>query len=147
MKYTEANIGRIFILRLEHGDRIPQVIEDLAKQKNISSATVLFMGGAAGGSKVIIGPQDGAAAKPIPVVTSLPDACEAVGVGTIFTNESNIPKLHLHAGFGRTGTAIIGCTREGVDIWHIGEVVILELVNHSAQRKIDPKTGFELLEV
>jgi predicted DNA-binding protein with PD1-like motif len=147
MKYTEANIGRIFILRLEHGDRIPQVIEDLAKQKNIASATVLFMGGAAGGSKVIVGPQDGAEAKPVPVVTALSDACEAVGVGTIFTNEAGLAKLHLHAAFGRTDTAIVGCTREGVEIWHIGEVVILELLNHSAERKIDPKTGFELLEV
>lgn len=147
MKYTEADIGRIFILRLEHGDRIPRVIEEFAKQKNIASATVLFMGGAAGGSKVIVGPQDGASAKPIPVVTALPDACEAVGVGTIFTNEAGAPKLHLHAAFGRAETAIIGCTREGVDIWHIGEVVILELRNHSAERRIDPKTGFELLEV
>ncbi|RJX22504.1 MAG: DUF296 domain-containing protein, partial [Ammonifex sp.] len=40
-----------------------------------------------------------------------------------------------------------GCTREGVTIWHIGEVIILELINSSAQRKIDPTTGFELLEV
>ncbi|EGW37165.1 hypothetical protein [Desulfosporosinus sp. OT] len=30
MKYSEANLGRIFILRLEHGDRIPDTIENFA---------------------------------------------------------------------------------------------------------------------
>jgi len=147
MKYTEATIGRVFILRLEHGDRMPRVIEEFAGQKNIAAATVLFLGGADGGSKVVVGPKEGKAAKPIPMVTSLPDVSEAIGVGTIFTNEADIPKLHLHAAFGRADTTVTGCTREGVDIWHIGEVVILELINNSAQRKIDPQTGFELLEV
>lgn len=147
MKYTEAVIGRVFILRLEHGDRMPHVIEELARQKNITAATVLFLGGADGGSKVVVGPEKGKAAKPIPVVRSLPDASEAVGVGTIFTNEAAVPKLHLHAAFGRAGATVTGCIREGVDIWHIGEVVIFELINNSAQRKIDPKTGFELLEL
>jgi predicted DNA-binding protein with PD1-like motif len=147
MKYTEATIGRVFILRLEHGDRMPRVIEEFAGHKNIAAATVLFLGGADGGSKVVVGPKEGKAAKPIPMVTSLPDVSEAIGVGTIFTNEADIPKLHLHAAFGRADTTVTGCTREGVDIWHIGEVVILELINNSAQRKIDPQTGFELLEV
>jgi predicted DNA-binding protein with PD1-like motif len=147
MKYTEATIGRLFILRLEHGDRIPRVVEDFAAQKNIASATVLFLGGADAGSKVVVGPKEGKAAKPVPVVSTLPDASEAIGVGTIFMNEAKVPKLHLHAAFGRADTTITGCTREGVDIWHIGEVVILELTNNAAQRKIDPNTGFELLEV
>jgi len=147
MRYSEANIGRIFILRLEHGDRIPHVIEEFARHKNIAAATVFFLGGADRGSKVVVGPKEGKAAKPIPVVTSLPDVSEAVGVGTIFMNEADMPKLHLHAAFGRADTTVTGCTREGVDIWHIGEVVILELINNSAQRKIDPQTGFELLEV
>jgi len=34
-----------------------------------------------------------------------------------------------------------------VHIWHIGEVIIFELTNNSAQRKINPINGFELLEV
>ena len=35
----------------------------------------------------------------------------------------------------------------GVDIWHIGEVVILELAGSSAKRAKDRDTGFEFLEI
>lgn len=147
MKYTEANLGRIFILRLEHGDRIPDVIEKFSNIHSINSATVLFIGGSDQGSRVVVGPEDGTAKKPVPTVLELPGVSESVGVGTIFVNENGIPKLHLHSAFGRSDQTVTGCTREGVSIWHIGEVIILELINCSAHRKINPANGFELLEI
>jgi predicted DNA-binding protein with PD1-like motif len=147
MKYTEANLGRIFIIRLEHGDRLPAVIENFAEEHQIRSATVLFLGGAEKESKVVVGPRDNTENQIIPTVTSLLGVSEAVGVGTIFTNQEQVPKLHLHTAFGRNRETITGCAREGVTIWHIGEVIIMELLNNSAQRRVDPETGFELLEV
>lgn len=42
MKSCEGNIGRIFVLRLEHGDKLPQVLEDFAGEKQIKSAAVFF---------------------------------------------------------------------------------------------------------
>lgn len=147
MKYSEANLGRIFILRLEHGDIIPDTIEDFARTNQIDSAIVHFLGGADIKSKVVVGPEDGTAAKPIPMVTELLGTSEAVGIGTLFTNEEKIPKLHLHSSFGRNRDTVTGCTREGVKIWHIGEVIIFELANTTARRKIDLETGFELLEL
>lgn len=147
MKYTEANLGRIFILRLEHGDKIPDVIEEFAGVNEIKSATVLFIGGSEQNSKVVVGPEDGMASPPVPKVIDLPGVSEAVGVGTIFENESKVPKLHMHSAFGRNEQTLTGCTREGVTIWHIGEVIIFELTNSSAQRKINSTNGFELLEV
>jgi predicted DNA-binding protein with PD1-like motif len=147
MKYTQAEFGRTFIIRLEDHDKIPDAIEDFAKVHQIKAATVLFLGGAKKDSKVVVGPEDGAAKKPVPMVTTLSDASEALGVGTIFMNEQELPKLHLHSAFGRKDKTITGCTREGVDIWHIGEVIITELINSSAMRKIDPGTGFELLDM
>lgn len=147
MNYTEATVGRIFILRLEHGDTLPDTIETFAQGKDLKSAVVWFIGGADKDSRVIVGPQDGSAPKPIPVISCLPDVSEALAVGTIFTNEANIPKLHMHSAFGRGSETISGCTRAGVNIWQIGEAVILELMNSSAHRRIDPQTGFELLEV
>jgi len=71
MKFTEANLGRIFILRLEHGDRIPDVIEEFANGNNIDSATVLFVGGSEQHSKVVVGPEDGTVEKPVPTVVNL----------------------------------------------------------------------------
>ena len=147
MQYSEANMGRIFIVRLEHGDRLPDTIEEFAVQRNLKSALVLYLGGAERGSKVVVGPQDGDDPKPVPVVTTLAGVSEAEGVGTIFTDEAGRPKLHLHAAFGRQANSITGCTREGVTVWQIGEVIIIELVDHTAGRKIDLRTGFELLEV
>ncbi|ODA38751.1 hypothetical protein DSBG_4476 [Desulfosporosinus sp. BG] len=48
---------------------------------------------------------------------------------------------------GRNIETVTGCTKEGITIWHIGEVIIFELKNSSALRKVDPITGFELLEL
>jgi len=147
LKYTEASIGRIFILRLEKGDIIPKTIEDFAREKKIESASVFFIGGADKGSKVVVGPEDGSAIKPIPVTLPLPRVSESLGVGTIFKNEEGVLKLHMHSAFGHGKDTIAGCTRQGVDVWLYGEVIIMELVNSSAKRKVDPQTGFELLEV
>lgn len=147
MKYSEAKLGRIFILRLEHGDKIPDIIEEFAAEQEIKSAVVHFLGGADTGSKVVVGPEDGTAPKPRPMVTELSGTSEAVGMGTLFINDAGMPKLHLHAAFGRGRDTVTGCTREGVVVWRIGEAVIFELLNTTAARKIDPGTGFELLEL
>ncbi len=147
MKYSEANLGRIFILRLENTDKIPDTIEEFAKLHKINSAIVHFLGGADVNSKVVVGPEDGTAEKPCPMVIELLGTSEAVGIGTLFINEDKVSKLHLHSAFGRNRDTVTGCTREGVTIWQIGEVVIFELINSSARRKIDPSTGFELLDL
>ncbi len=147
MKYSEANLGRIFVLRLEHGDTIPSTIEDFAKEQGVSAAIVYFLGGAQKGSKVVVGPKNGSAEKPIPMITVLPGVSEAAGFGTLFSNQDGSPKLHMHASFGREQNTITGCTREGITIWHIGEVVVLELLNTSAHREINTQNGFELLEI
>lgn len=148
MKYCEGNIGRIFILRLEMGDQIPQVLEDFAQQKKIESAAVLFLGGADGDTCVVSGPEIDPRGTLIPILKQLSGVSEAVGVGTIFLNEQKLPKLHLHTSFGRNSETVTGCSKQGgINIWNIGEVLIFELVNTSAIRKIDPRTGYELLEV
>jgi predicted DNA-binding protein with PD1-like motif len=52
----------------------------------------------------------------------------------------------MHASFGRNDNAVTGCVRMGVDVWQIGEVVILELAGGSAKRAKNAETGFEFLE-
>jgi uncharacterized protein len=54
--------------------------------------------------------------------------------------------LHMHASFGRNENSVTGCVRLGVDVWQIGEVVILELTGSSAKRTKNKQTGFEFLE-
>jgi predicted DNA-binding protein with PD1-like motif len=80
------------------------------------------------------------------MVTLLRGVHEGCGVGTIFSDEKGTPKLHMHASFGRNDNAVTGCVRLGVDVWQIGEVVILELTGSSVKRVKNSETGFELLE-
>ncbi|WP_242833870.1 DUF296 domain-containing protein [Desulfosporosinus sp. OT] len=71
MKYSEANLGRIFILRLEHGDKVPDTIEKFAKDHQIDSAILHFLRGVDTNSKVVVGQEDGTAKKPRAMVTEL----------------------------------------------------------------------------
>lgn len=146
MDFTEAKMGRTFILRLRDGERLHEVIESFAQKQKITSALCFFLGGAQDKSKVVVGPEDGNASPPNPMVTLLKGVHEACGVGTVFINEAGEPKLHMHASFGRNDSTITGCVRMGVDIWQIGEVVILELTGALAKRAKDKRSGFEVLE-
>lgn len=147
MKYTEANIGRTFILRLEHGDVVTDTIQNFAMQKGIKSAYVQIVGGADKNSKLVVGPEDGEAQIPQKIYFNTKGVTEMAGVGTLFTNENGEAKLHLHATFGREGNATTGCCWPGIVTWHIGEVIIQELLTNNAIRKLNAENGFELLEI
>ena len=147
MQFTEAKLGRVFVLRLHDGDRLPDVLESFAAEKNVSTALCFFLGGAKEKSRVVVGPKDGSAFPPEPMVTLLNGVHEACGVGTIFVNEEGKPKLHMHASFGRKQNTVTGCVRMGVGVWQIGEVVVIEFTEAQARRVIDKKTNFEFLEV
>jgi predicted DNA-binding protein with PD1-like motif len=146
LDYCETQLGRVFVLRLHHNEILHETIEKFASEKSIQSALCFFLGGAKDKSKVVVGPKNSEAMPPIPMVTLLKGAHECAGVGTIFTNEKGSPKLHMHASFGRNENAVTGCVRMGVDIWLIGEVVILELSGCEAKRMRDSQSGFEILE-
>jgi len=137
-------MGRIFILRLHSGDIVHETLETFAEKNDIKSALCLFLGGADDKSRLVVGPKDGNASPVEPMLTMLNGVHEGCGIGTIFCNAENRPKLHMHGSFGRNNDVTTGCMRAGVKIWSIGEVVLIEL-NSSAKREKDLKTGFELL--
>lgn len=147
MDYTEAKLSRIFILRLHHNERLHEVIEKFAVEKKIKSAICFFLGGARENSKVVVGPKEDNAMPPEAMSTLLRGVHEAVGVGTIFTDETGAPKLHMHTSFGRKDNSVTGCVRLGVDVWQLGEVIILELTGSAAVRAKNKETGFEFLEI
>ena len=147
MQFTEGKLERVFVLRLHDGDHLPDVIETFAKEQNVKSALCFFLGGAKDNSRIVVGPRNGLDVQPEPMITLLEGVHEVCGVGTIFTEEKGKPKLHMHASFGRKEETITGCVRMGVDVWRIGEVVLLELTGTSAHRAVNKETGFEFLEV
>jgi predicted DNA-binding protein with PD1-like motif len=147
MQFGEGKLGRVFVLRLEDGERLPDAVEDFARQKEIRSAMVMYLGGADDGSRVIVGPEAGRQDDAIvPVVYMLKGIQEALAVGTLFPGESGEPVLHMHAATGRDGGATVGCTRAGLNVWLVGEVVLFEILGTEGERKKDSRAGFQLLQ-
>ncbi len=146
MRYSEAKRGRTFVVRLEDGDVVHESIERFAREKGIRAASVMLLGGADTESRLVVGPEQGRASPPNPMETRLGDVHEIAGVGTIFPDEEGRPVLHMHAACGRRRDTVTGCVRAGVVAWHVGEVIIDELVDTSGVRRKDAQTGFVLLE-
>ncbi len=147
MQYCEASIGRLWVLRLEQGDRLPDTIEQFARDRELLNALVFYLGGAGDGSRLVVGPEAGRGDQIVPIIHTLAGAQEVLAVGTIFADEAGQPVLHMHAAVGREGHATVGCTRAGVDVWLVGEVIILEIIGAQAQRRRNPESGLELLEM
>ena len=146
MKYSEAKQGRIFIIRLEDGDIVHQEIEKFAIDKGIKAASLIILGGADADSKLVVGPQHGRTEKIVPMEHILDNVHEVAGAGTIFPDNKGNPILHMHIACGRKSSAVAGCVRRGVKVWHVMEVVLIELTDSNAIRKLDAATGFELLD-
>ncbi|MFZ5449264.1 MAG: PPC domain-containing DNA-binding protein [Thermodesulfobacteriota bacterium] len=147
MRYTEGRMGRVFVLRLEDGERLNDTLEAFAREQNLSHALAFYLGGSATGSKVVVGPDAARTDAVVPLIHTLTGSQEVLAVGTLIPDETGAPVLHMHAASGREGRATVGCTRAGVDVWLVGEVVLLEIVGPTARRRKDPETGFQLLTV
>jgi predicted DNA-binding protein with PD1-like motif len=145
MKYSEARQGRSFIIRLEDGEIIHQKLEEFAKNNNIKAASITALGGVDKNSILIVGPEQGRADKINPMEHILEDVCECTGTGTIFPDSSGNPVLHMHISAGRKDKTITGCVRKGVKVWHVLEVILIELTGTSSRRLPDKESGFELL--
>ncbi|MDD5167551.1 MAG: DNA-binding protein [Syntrophales bacterium] len=146
MRYSEAKQGRIFVIRLEDGDIIHEVIEEFACSHGIRAASLIALGGADTGSHLIVGPEDGGATPVTPVGFVLDSVHEVTGVGTIFPDDEGNPVLHMHMACGRNGGTVTGCIRSGVKVWQVVELILYELLDSTGKRMPDAVTGFKLLE-
>ncbi|MBC7190525.1 DUF296 domain-containing protein [Candidatus Aerophobetes bacterium] len=145
MKYSEGKTGRVFVVRLEDREKLPEAIEAFAREKNILRGVCIILGGAAKG-KIVTGPKDAFSEPVVPLIHAFSAPHEIAGVGTIFPDEEGIPSLHLHVALGRGEEAKAGCIRTGIEVSRLGEVIILEIVENSARRKMDSQSGFMVLE-
>lgn len=146
MKASEGQTGRVFVIRLEDGDVVPDCLERFAEENGISTGHVVLIGGI-GGGEVVVGPRDSGIRPPEPMLLPVDGAHEVAGLGIIAPDESGRPVLHIHAALGRSGQTITGCLRPGVTTWLVGEAIIYEITGTSAARLPDKESGFNLLEV
>jgi predicted DNA-binding protein with PD1-like motif len=145
MKYSEAQSGRVFIIRLEDGDVVHEVIEQFAKENNVHAASLIAVGGADDGSRLVVGPKTARALPVTPMETSLDGVHEVCGTGTLFLDENESPILHMHLACGRNTSSRVGCIRRGVKVWHVLEIIMYEICGTEARRVKDEATGFVLL--
>jgi predicted DNA-binding protein with PD1-like motif len=146
MKYSEAKPGRIFVIRLEDGDIVHEAIESFAKEHAVKAATLVILGGADKGSRLVVGPEEDRSKPLIPIGLILENVHEVAGVGTLFPDDEGNPTLHMHISCGRNGNTVTGCIRTGVKVWHVMEAVLFELVDSTGVRRPDEATGFKLLQ-
>ena len=139
MDYTQGNMGRVFVARIDHGEDLLSELEDLAVNEDIKSA-FFFMLGATGGAHVVTGPKHKSLP---PEVTSrrFEDAKELLGLGDIFW-EDDKPKIHLHASACSGSEIIMGCFREFTEVFMVMEIVIFEVEGIKAERIRDKDIGF-----
>lgn len=147
MKYSECKPGRIFVICLENGDVVHQEIEQFARNQSIKAASLIIIGGADKGSKLIVGPETRTAKPVSPMSIVLENVHEIVGAGTIFPDQKGNPVLHMHMACGRNSSTLTGCIRSGVKVWHTMEVILFELLESEGRRVFDSETGFTLLKL
>ena len=142
MEYTVGKTGRIIAARLFEGEDLYESIQQIANTEDIKSAAVLITGGFRE-ANVVVGPK----AEHPKIVGNFRDFVgpgEVLGVGTIYC-DSEGPKLHIHTAIGKGGEVMVGCPRGGAKIFLILEVTIIEIEGIKAGRKLDEKTGLNLL--
>jgi predicted DNA-binding protein with PD1-like motif len=146
MQHAEGKVGRVFAIRLEHGDRMPECLEKFAAEHNVRCGVAIMIGGAASGSRFVVGPELADTIPPVPILASLSAPHEVAAVGTLFPDEKGRASLHMHAAFGRREGSRCGCIRAGISTWHVLEVILIEILELNALRLADPETGFSLLQ-
>jgi predicted DNA-binding protein with PD1-like motif len=146
MRFSEAQWGRVFVLRLEDGEVLHETVERFAREQHVAAAALIVLGGADEGSTLVVGPEQGRNQPLVAMEHILEGVHEVSGVGTIFPDIKGDPVAHIHIASGRKGETITGCVRRGVKVWQVMEVIVWEIANTAAQRRVEPPTGLELLQ-
>ena len=145
MKASEGRLGRVFVIRLEDGDVLPDCIEKFAEKNGVSIGHVILVGGI-GEGQIVVGPRDSQKMPPQPMLLPIDGAHEVAGVGVLAPGEDGKPVLHIHAALGRSGQTMTGCLRPGVTTWLVAEAILYEILGARVKRIKDKKSGFALLE-
>jgi uncharacterized protein len=141
MQYTEGQIGRVFVVRIDDGEDMLISLCQFINDKSIQAGTILFLGALMNG-RMVTGPED-PVIPPVPHFVMFEGGWEVFGVGTIYPGESG-PHIHYHASVGRSGHALTGCLREKAITYLIVEAVIMEFNGLSARREFDKRTQVHL---
>jgi len=138
MQYTEGKPGRVFIVRVDHGEDLIATLMQFLTEHQVNSGYIRFMGALQSG-QIVTGPE----ALSFPLVQhfeSFSGGWEVIGMATI-TPDNTAPHLHIHASIGKGERVLTGCLRREIITYIVIEAVITELIGVDVQREQDPVTG------
>jgi uncharacterized protein len=141
MQYTEGQLGRVFIVRIDDGEDMLVSLRQFILDKGIHTGSILFLGALMSG-RMVTGPEE-PVIPPTPHFVMFEGGWEIFGLGTIYMGEAG-PHIHYHASVGRSGHALTGCLREKATTYLIVEAVIQEFTGLSARREFDKKMQVHL---
>jgi predicted DNA-binding protein with PD1-like motif len=124
MEYAAGTVGRVFLIRIDHGEDLLAAITSVAERETVGVGLVLLLGALERG-RLTEGPET-LELPPVPIATAFLDGREVLGIGTV-VREDGRPVLHLHAATGRKGTTAVGCLRGEAQVFAVAEAVLLEL--------------------
>lgn len=139
MEYAKGKIGRVFTVRIDHGDDLVLELIKLSELEQIEAAVFTLLGALKEG-KLVTGPKE-SVRPPDPIWSGFDDTHEILGVGNIFLEDGK-PKVHLHLGAGRGDSVELGCLRGESKIFMVVEAFVFELEGFSARRVMDKEQGF-----
>lgn len=144
MKYTQGTIGRVFVIKFENEDVLLDKIKEFVKKEDVKIATITFLGALRKGD-LVTGPKR-LVIPPLANKVKFKDGWEVLGIGTIFTNSAG-PQIHIHVSMGKANKVLTGCLRADSKVFLVIEAIVYELKGIKATKKIDSRTGLNLLTI
>ncbi|MDD1715761.1 MAG: DUF296 domain-containing protein [Methanolinea sp.] len=141
MQYAEGKTGRIFLLRIDHGEDLLVELEKFSREKEIRCATIQILGALREG-KLVTGPEV-PVLPPVPHFEEVSGGWEILGIASLFWGDQG-PQIHLHTAIGRGKQALTGCLRVRGEVYLVIEAIITEILGIDARRIHDPGTGLSL---
>jgi predicted DNA-binding protein with PD1-like motif len=141
MDFAEGRIGRVFAVRVDHGEDLLSVLNSFVRKKGIQCAMAQFLGALSEG-KVVTGPER-ALLPPSPNFEGFSGGWEIFGMASIYPGDDG-PMIHLHISAGRGRDSLTGCLREVAKTYIVVEVFIIEFVGFHALKILETKTGLKL---
>ncbi len=141
MQYAEGKVGRVFLVRFDHGEDFLESLQNFVTDKAVRSGTVQFLGALSEG-RLVTGPKK-PVVPPEPNFEIIGGGWEIFGFATILQDGAK-PSIHLHASVGRGRQSLTGCLREHAQIYLVVEAVITEFIGMNVKRVPDVKTGLNL---
>ena len=143
MDYRTGSVARVFSIRFDDGDDFLGGLTELIKKENIRNGWFHVIGGLRE-ADVVIGPRE-PVMPPEPVWREVRDARETLGSGSIYRDENDEPRIHLHVAMGHHGDTITGCLRKGSKTYLLLEVILFEIAGFAANRPWSPEKGFNIV--